>query len=125
MESASYSGGRSVTLGLTDVLSMIQTDHNRPRNGTGETTNGALRHVDPEERSLGQKIDQLITLCLDNKFTMEAIQRDSEATKQDLTCLTSEVSSIKTQILQSEQSKGGGGRKKRIVPTVLSVRVKP
>ena len=79
--------------------------------------------MDPAERSLGQKIDQLLTLCLDNKSTIEAIQRDSEATKQDMTCLTLEISSIKTQLLQSEQSIKGG-RKKRIVPTVLSVRVK-
>ena len=122
MESASYSGGRSVTLGLTDVLARIHADQDRPRSRV-DPVNATPRPVDPAERSLGQKIDQLLTLCLDNKSTIETIQRDSEATKQDMTCLTSEISSIKTQLLQSEQSIKGG-RKKHIVPTVLSVRVK-
>ena len=114
MESASYSGGRSVTLGLTDVLASLQTDLDRTRNRTEHSNN---RPVDPDDRSLGQKIDQLLSLCMDNKSTIEAIQRDSEATKQ-------EISSIKAQIVQNEQNQGNDGRKKRIVPTVLSVSVK-
>ena len=51
MESASYSGGRSVTLGLTDVLAGLQTDLDRTRNCTEHLNN---RPVDPDDRNLGQ-----------------------------------------------------------------------
>lgn len=54
-------------------------------------------------------------------YSIEAIQRDSETTKQDLSSLAAEMSSVKAQMLHGEQNKGGNEKKKRIIPTVLSV----
>lgn len=66
---ASYSGGRSVTLGLSDVLTRLESGRDRCRNrGTvtnnTEVTTGTQPGVEDVERRLGQKLDRLIALCI-------------------------------------------------------------
>ena len=82
---ASYAGGRAVNLGVGDVLARLDSGHDRRRNRGPTTINSEASNGSVEiKRNLGQKLDRLIALCVENKASIEAVRKDGEATKQDL-----------------------------------------
>ena len=80
-----------MTLGLADVLS--QADSRRTLDDRRISSAGALlddgNHV-RADRSIGQKLDHLITLCVDNKNAIAEVQRDNVATRRNLSSLATD-----------------------------------